>query len=85
MSGSSGWRGVATVSSGTTVATVSAAAARSGAVIILTPYMYANAVNSGQHLFSPVVGSVSTGRFVIFGAGSIAPLADCPVAWQIIR
>lgn len=84
--GSSAWRGIATVLSGTSVASVAAAAARSGAVIILTPYMYANATASGGALqAAPCVGSVSAGAFMILNAGGTITFNDMPVAWQIVR
>ena len=84
--GSAAWRGIATVNSGTNVVSVSAAAARSGAVIHVTPYMYANAVSSGQNLSTNfIVASVRAGAFEIFAAGSVCPTAACPVAWSIVQ
>jgi len=85
VTGNSNWRGLATVSSGTNIASVSAAAVRSGDVIQVTPYMYASGVTSGANLHNPIVASVRTGAFVIYMAGSVCPSADMPVAWSVIR
>ena len=85
MAGGTAWRGLATVSSGTNIASVSAAAVRSGDIIHVSPYMYASGVNSGANLHNPIVGSVRTGGFTIFMAGSVCPSADMPVAWSVIR
>ena len=82
--GSTAWRGIATVNSGTTVASVAATAAQSGAVIALSQYMFATAQNSGQSIVLNVQ-SVRAGAFEIVCAGSIAPAANMNVAWSIVR
>jgi len=78
-------RGLANITSGTTVVSISATGVVSGDVIIATPYMYADAqttVTSGSQFFVGItVASVRTGAFEIFAIGSRAPIANCPVAW----
>lgn len=84
LTGGAGWRGIATINSGTTVATVAATAAVSGAVIQATIYQYVNAQSS----LSPsnvAVQSVAAGQFLVQTVGSIAPTAPLYVAWSIIR
>ena len=83
--GGSGWRGIATVASGTVVASVSATAARSGAVILLTKYMGADQAGSGSNLRNFMVESVRAGAFEIRACDSVFPTAAQPIAWAIIR
>lgn len=84
--GTTQWRGISTIASGTTVCTVAAADCVSGAAINVTPYMYANAVSSGGNLRTVLtVGSVQAGQFMVFCAGSVAPTAAMPFAWQVLR
>lgn len=85
MTGAAGWRGIATVTSGTAVASVAATAARSGAVIQLTKYMGADQTNSGSNLRNYAVESVRAGAFEIRACGSVCPTADQPIVWTIIR
>lgn len=82
--GGNGWRGIATINSGTTVSSVAASAARSGAVILTTIIQYASMVAS-QAMFVTGVESVRAGAFEIRCVGSVAPVANCPVAWMIVR
>ncbi len=82
--GTSNWRGISAVLSGTTTLTVSAGAARSGSIITVTPLAYANTIDSG-HIFNAVVGSVGTGFFTIQMVGSVAPKVNMNVGWHIIR
>ena len=84
LSGGSGFRGIAIINSGTTVATVSATHALSGAVILAQIYQYVNAQGS----LSPsnvAVASVQAGQFLLQTVGSVAPTANMPVAWQIVN
>ena len=84
LTGAAGWRGIATISSGTTIASVAATAAVSGAVILLTAYQGVNMVSSGQNI-SLGVESVSAGAFQIRACGSIAPTNSLPVVWLVVR
>lgn len=82
--------GIATISSGTTVASVAAAGISSGDLVFLQPYMYANAqtaVASGAQTFlgGLAVSSVGADRFMIFTVGSRAPIVDLPVGWFVVR
>ena len=82
--GSTNWRGIATINSGVTVATVSAVHAVSGAIIHATIYQYVNYQNS-INPSNVCVQSVAAGQFLVMTVGSIAPTANMPVAWSIIR
>lgn len=85
LTGAAGWRGIATINSGTNVASVAATAAVSGAVILATPIQGANMVSSGQE-FVIGVSSVRAGAFELVICGSFAgPSANLPVAWAVIR
>ena len=84
LTGAAGYRGLVTMNSGTTIASVSATAAISGAVILTQILQYVGDVNS-QAGFSTAVQSVRTGAFEIVAVGSRAPLGDAPIAWFIIR
>lgn len=81
------WSGVATINSGTTVVSVAAAQAQSGAVIITNAYQYPNATTAdsfhGRWITVPI--SVANGSFLIVTAGSLAPTANMPVAWMIVN
>ena len=86
--GTTAWRGIATIASGTAVVSVAATGATSGAVILTNPYMYPNAQvgsagNLGRMVTAPV--SVAAGSFLIVTAGSMAVTAPMPVALAIIR
>ena len=82
--GGAGWRGIATMNSGTVVASVSATAARSGAVIHVTPIQYTSDLSS-QAFKGIAVQSVRAGAFEIVALSSLAPVGDMPVAWSVIR
>ena len=84
MIGSSEWRGIAVINSGTSVVSISAAAAVSGAIVWASPYMYANAQNSGQ-AFVLVPQSVRAGAFEIVIAGSLTPTANMNITYGIVR
>ena len=84
LTGAAGYRGLVTMNSGTTIASVSATAAISGAVILTQILQYVGDVNS-QAGFSTAVQSVRTGAFEIVAVGSRAPLGDAPIAWFVIR
>ena len=84
LTGGAGYRGIATVNSGTTVASVAATAAISGAVIQTTIIQYASGVSS-QAMVNTYVESVRAGAFEIRTVGSVAPVGNMPVAWFIIR
>ena len=85
VAGDSAWRGIATVASGTTVATVAAAAVRSGDAIYLTPYNFSLAPNSANFCLVLTAQSVTAGQFLIQTAGSVAPPQAMPVAWHVLR
>ena len=85
--------GIATISSGTTVASVAAAGVKSGSVIMTTPYMYGSvrtgiasgaSVTTAPALIQTQVMSVRAGAFEIVTVGSLAPNAAMPVAWTIM-
>lgn len=82
------WAGIATINSGTTVVSIAAAQAVSGAIIHATPYMFANAYvgsagNVQQMVTVPI--SIGGGAFLIVTAGSLATTAPMPVAWSIVN
>ena len=82
------WAGISTIASGTTVVSVAAAQAVSGAIVHLTPYMYSNAYvgsagNVPQVVTLPI--SIGGGAFLIVTAGSFATTAPMPVAWSIVN
>lgn len=82
------WSGIATINSGTTVASVAAAQAVSGAVIFTQPIMYGNATvadSFGAARLETTAISVGAGAFVIVTAGSQAPTANMPVGWMIVN
>jgi hypothetical protein len=82
------WSGISTISSGTTVVSIAAAQAVSGAVILTSPYMYSNAyVGSAGNIERMVTIPISVGggAFLIITAGSLAVTAPMPVAWSIIN
>lgn len=87
LTGAAGYRGIATINSGTSVVSVTATAAVSGAVIQTTIYMYSTVQNSVGLGQTPIlaVQSVRAGAFEIVTVGSNAPTANMPVAWFIIR
>ena len=75
-------RGIATMNSGTTVVSVSATGVVSGDVILPGIYMYGDARTYNQSRFIGVaVESVRAGAFEIVATGSVAPIANMPVAW----
>lgn len=73
-------RGIATVSSGTTVASVGATGVVSGNVILTGIIQYASGVAS-QAVVTTYAESVRTGAFEIRCIGSVAPVGDMPVGW----
>mgnify|MGYP001560863641 CR=1 FL=1 len=87
LTGAAGYRGIATMNSGTSVVSVTATAAISGAVIQTTIYMYSTVQNSVGLGQTPIlaVQSVRAGAFEIVTVGSNAPTANMPVAWFVIR
>ncbi len=84
LTGAAGYRGISIMNSGTTVVSVAATAARSGAVVLTQILQYVGDVNS-QAGFSTGVQSVRAGAFEIVAIGSRAPLANAPVAWFVLR
>lgn len=86
--GTSAMAGITTMSSGTTVVSVSATGVKSGDIIQATPYMYANtsvASGNGVAFIGLQVSSVRAGAFEITAIGSRAPVADMPIAYNIIH
>jgi len=86
--GTTDWRGISTIASGTAVVSVTATAAVSGALVFASPYMFGNsqvgsAGNLGQMTIVPV--SLSAGAFLLTTAGSVAVTAPMPVQWFVIR
>ena len=77
-------RNIATINSGTSVVSVQATGIVSGNVILTQVYMYGSALNSGQNIVTNVQ-SVRAGAFEITTGGSIAPAANMPVAWFVMR
>lgn len=84
ITGAAGWRGIATMNSGTSVVSVAATAAQSGAVIIAQPLQYTSDTSS-QAFKSVAVQSVRAGAFEIVAVSSMAPVANMPIAWAVIR
>lgn len=84
LTGAAGYRGIATMNSGTTIASVAATAAQSGAVILTQILQYVGDVNS-QAGFSTAVQSVRAGAFEIVAVGSRAPVNNAPIAWFVLR
>ena len=82
--GSNEFRGIATINSGTTIASVSAAAAASGSVIWTNPIQFTLDASSANFCMVTMARSVRAGAFEITTAGSVAPAANMPVAWAII-
>jgi len=83
--GTTNWRGITTISSGTRIASVTAGAARSGAVINVTPMNYLAANSANIHPISVGVFCTANGFFQVVTIGSETPKLDLPVAWSIIR
>lgn len=86
--GTTDWRGISTIASGTAVVSVAATAAVSGALVFASPYMFGNsqvgsAGNLGQMVTVPI--SVANGSFILTTAGSVAVTAPMPVQWFILR
>ena len=79
--------GIATVGSGTIVASVAATGVKSGDVILTQPYMYAGnfLTQSASKFLTTGVMSVRAGAFEIVMVGSAAPADSLPVAWAIIH
>lgn len=84
MQGNDSMRGIARITGGTSVVSVSASAVRSGDVILATPYMYVDVQNSGQGIV-PNIESVRAGAFEIRTGENIAPTSDMDVAWFVMR
>lgn len=85
LAGNANIRGIATINSGTTVASVSAIGVASGDVIVALPYQYPDAtttVASGAQFFIGLVAtSVRADAFEIRAINSRAPISNMPVAW----
>lgn len=72
------------MNSGTTVVSVAATAAQSGAVILTQIMQYVGDVSS-QAGFSTAVQSPRAGAFEIVAVGSRAPVDNAPIAWFVLR
>ena len=81
--GAGTWRGISTILSGTSIVSVAATAARSGATILTTIYQYAS-IQSSQAIVVTGVRSVRAGAFEIVTLRSNPPVRDCPLARGII-
>lgn len=77
------WAGVSTMGSGTTVISITAAQAVSGAIVGIFPLGLTTAQNTGG--FDLVATSVALGSFLIVSQGSYAPPAPMQVGWMIIN
>ena len=77
--GNSTIRGIATVLSGTVVASVTATGAVSGDIIVAGIYNYTG--DFGSASYHVAVHSVGANYFQIQMVGSIAPTTNLPVAW----
>ena len=84
ITGAAGYRGISTINSGTTVVSVAATAAQSGAVVLTTILQYASGVSS-QAIVNTYVESVRAGAFEIRTVGSVAPVGNMPVGWFVLR
>lgn len=82
------WAGIATIASGTTVASVAATRATSGAIIFTQALQYPNVTtvdsNAAPRIETCAI-SVANGSFLITTTGSMAPTAPMPVGWVIFR
>lgn len=86
LTATSGMAGVATINSGTSVASVAAANAVSGAIILTQAMGFSLATNSANpSAIFTVPASVANGAFIITTIGSVCPPAALNVAWAIIR
>ena len=75
-------RGIVTVLSGTTVASVTATGVASGDVLVTGIYMYADARTfNASRFITTAAMSVRADAFEIVTVGSVAPISDMPVAW----
>lgn len=81
--GTSDWRGLANMASGTVITSIAATGVVSGAVIQVTPYMYTGAMTSPSIALH--VASVSAGAFIVVAANSNSPTANMPFVWSVIR
>lgn len=85
LTGNARVRGIITMNSGTTVASVAATGVVSGDVIQALPIQYGDArtvVASGAQFFIGVIAcSVRAGAFELFAIGSRAPISDMPLGW----
>ena len=79
--------GIATVASGTTVASVTCNGVNSGDGIFTQPYMYAGnfLTATGSKFLVTGVMSVRAGAFEIIMVGSSTPADTLPVAWFVVR
>ena len=84
VTGIGAWTGLATVTSGTTVVSVAATACRSGSLVFLSMNTYATAQGSSSPC-AFTANSIDNGRFMIFAVGSVAPVTNVGIAYQIVR
>ena len=84
MRGTAETAGISVMSSGTSVISVAAAQAQSGAIIQASPSNYGSVVAS-QEFKGVAVDNVAAGTFEIRAIGSMCPVEDLPVAWNIIK
>lgn len=84
ITGDSTVRGIATINSGTTIASVAAAGVASGNVILTAPIQFTLDASSANFCMVTVARSVRAGAFEIVTAGSVAPAANMPVGWFVI-
>lgn len=87
VSGGAGMSGIAIISSGTTVASVTATDVKSGDIVMTNIYMYgaATTVAGSRTVGATAVMSVRAGAFEIVAVGSLAPSVDMPVAWTVFH
>lgn len=82
--GTAGTAGISIMTSGTSVISVAAVEAQSGAIIQVSPYNYGSVVAS-QAFKGVAVDNVAGGTFEIRAISSMCPVVDLPVVWNIIK
>jgi len=77
-------RGIAAITSGTTVVSVAATGVVSGDVVLANLYMY-NQTYNGSKFVTITVQSVRAGAFEVATVGSVAPVGTANVAWFVVK
>jgi len=79
------WAGISTIASGTTVVSIAAAQAVSGAVVFTQPVQFTLTQNSANFATVTLPMSVGNGSFIIATVGSVSVPAPMNIAWMIIN